>query len=432
MLTLSQIEPRIPISSAPYTITASGSYYLTTNVSVATGTAIHINASGVTLDLSGFTISSTASSAVNSAILLASAISDVAIFNGHILSGVTYSGGSFTGSGFAWGITGNSGSPPFNTRVTDVTVHGVSTDAIYLDPGAGYGSVVEHCTVYTAGGHGIVADTVDDSVAYDCGTYGIYANTVLNCSASVVGSASADAIYAVATTENCSGVCSNNSGVGVYACAAQNCYGVNNGSGYGVNVTENAINCYGYSVSGFGLNAFTAENCYGVSSNGNGLAVNDTAVGCYGQSGAGAGLYCVVAALSCSGVSSNGVGLWSNYTANNCYGVSQNNTGVYCDGTAVNCYGISNGASNCFGLYAGVAQNCYGYGSAGGDGLHCVYTIIGCFGYSASGYGVYVAEIANSCYGWSGSSTGLFANVANSCAGSGTPNYVVLNKYNMP
>lgn len=43
MLTLSQIEPRTPISSAPFTITAPGSYYLTANLSVTTNNGVTIS-----------------------------------------------------------------------------------------------------------------------------------------------------------------------------------------------------------------------------------------------------------------------------------------------------------------------------------------------------------------------------------------------------
>jgi hypothetical protein len=52
-------EKRTPISSAPFTISSSGSYYVTQNLVVSTGTAITIAASRVSLDLNGFTISST-------------------------------------------------------------------------------------------------------------------------------------------------------------------------------------------------------------------------------------------------------------------------------------------------------------------------------------------------------------------------------------
>src|SRR5438128_65952 len=50
--TLQQIEPRTPISSAPFTISAPGSYYLTTNLTGGTG--ITISANEVNLDLMGF------------------------------------------------------------------------------------------------------------------------------------------------------------------------------------------------------------------------------------------------------------------------------------------------------------------------------------------------------------------------------------------
>jgi hypothetical protein len=49
--------PGTPISSLPFTITQPGSYYLTRNLSVASGNGITINADGVTLDLMGFTLS---------------------------------------------------------------------------------------------------------------------------------------------------------------------------------------------------------------------------------------------------------------------------------------------------------------------------------------------------------------------------------------
>jgi hypothetical protein len=97
MKTLVEIEPRTPISSAPFTITNSGSYYLTTNLNVSTGNGITIATNGVTLDLSGFTISSTASnSATPYGILLNSGLSDITIFNGHIRGGVTTTAPGFT------------------------------------------------------------------------------------------------------------------------------------------------------------------------------------------------------------------------------------------------------------------------------------------------------------------------------------------------
>ncbi len=84
MKSLDQIEARTPISALPFTIGTSGSYYLTKNLSVTTGNAITINANSVTLDLNGFTISSTSSPANGAGILLSSGIHDITITNGHI------------------------------------------------------------------------------------------------------------------------------------------------------------------------------------------------------------------------------------------------------------------------------------------------------------------------------------------------------------
>ena len=55
MKSLEQVEPRTPISSLPHTITESGSYYVTGNLS-STGDGIVIEASGVTVDLMGFSL----------------------------------------------------------------------------------------------------------------------------------------------------------------------------------------------------------------------------------------------------------------------------------------------------------------------------------------------------------------------------------------
>ena len=70
MKSLDQIEARTPISSLPFTISASGSYYLTKNLAVTSGNAIVISAEGVTLDLNGFTLSSTEASPAGTGILL--------------------------------------------------------------------------------------------------------------------------------------------------------------------------------------------------------------------------------------------------------------------------------------------------------------------------------------------------------------------------
>ena len=261
MKSLAQIEPRTAITNTgAVTLWQPGSYYLSTNITVSSGDAITIAANDVTLDLRGFTISSTAASAAGTAIVMSGGYTNVAIYNGHINSGVTNNGGTYSGSGFANGIF-YSGAIPYNVRVKDVSITGVSGVGIYLTTGRS--SLVESCTVLTAGFVGIFADVVSDSRANNCGS-GIYAVTAQN------------------SFGDSSGL-----SYGVGGGGAQNCYG-SSVSGTGIGTTI-ALNCYGYSTSGIGLSVTTAENCYGSSTSGYGLVATN-ALNCFGSSVTATGL----------------------------------------------------------------------------------------------------------------------------------------------
>jgi hypothetical protein len=271
MKTLAQIEPRTPISSAPFTITTPGSYYLTTNLTVTSGDAITIAANGVTLDLNGFTIASTVASAAGNGILINSGLRDLAILNGFIQGGVTNNGsGGYSGSGFGSGIYGF----PQNVRVSGVSVSRCLNYGIYL--GTGDSTVVEACTVRTVGSYGIVASIIKASVAKDCGGSAIYGYQMADCRGESTGS-----------------------GYGLYATTALNCYG-SSSSFYGLYASITAQNCYGYSSSGTGLYAFLVNNCYGQSSSSYGIYAYDIATGSYGFSSSGTGLRANIA-NSCDG-----------------------------------------------------------------------------------------------------------------------------------
>ncbi len=58
MKTLDEVEPRIPISSVPYTISASGSYYLTGDLQLSApdANAITVGVNDVTIDLMGYSL----------------------------------------------------------------------------------------------------------------------------------------------------------------------------------------------------------------------------------------------------------------------------------------------------------------------------------------------------------------------------------------
>jgi hypothetical protein len=254
MMTLDQVYARLDSRTAitnatsTYTITVPGSYYLTTNLTVSSGYGIGISVSGVTLDLNGFTISSTLASASYVGILLSTPLSDITIVNGHIRSGVTNNG-----SGFAAGI-GYPSIPPTNVMVSKVSVSGVLANGINL--GTGNTTAVEACTVTTAGSVGISASTIKDSVATDCFN-AISGDQVADCRGIGVG----NGVIANGVAQNCYGQSSGSLTTGVHVSgSALNCYGTNSSSGTGLSATI-AQNCIGSSASGIGLQATIANSC---------------------------------------------------------------------------------------------------------------------------------------------------------------------------
>jgi hypothetical protein len=293
MKTLAQIEPRTPISSAPVIITAPGSYYLTTNLAVSGGDAITIATNGVTLDLNGFTIASTAPSATGNGILINSGLRNLAILNGFIQGGVTNGSGGYNGGGFGSGIVGS----PQNARVSGVSVSGCLYLGIYL--GNGDSTVVESCTVRTVGSVGIAASTIKASVAKDCGGDAIYGDQVADCRGQSTGSSSG---LTATMAQNCYG--SSSSGTGLQAYTAYNCVGQSSGSGSGVYADYVAIGCYGTSGSGSGVYGFLVNNCLGKSTSGTGVNAYRIAIGSYGESSSGTGLIALIA-NSCRGVTNN-------------------------------------------------------------------------------------------------------------------------------
>ncbi len=233
-----KLEARAPISSVPFTITNSGSYYLTTNLTVPSGNAINIAASGVTVNLNGFAISSTSPSPSGNAIQLGGGSRNITILNGFIESGVTNNGlDVYGGSGFVGGIY-PSGGLVYNVRVTGVSVRGCFYGIILAN---GDSTIVESCNVHTVSMDGIVADIVRNCVAWDCGGVAISAEQVSDCRGA-----------------------STKAGNGIEAVTAQNSTGTS-GSGRGLYANHTAMNCLGVSNFGTGLFTTTAMNCYGKS-----------------------------------------------------------------------------------------------------------------------------------------------------------------------
>jgi parallel beta-helix repeat protein len=174
--TLSQIEPRTPISSAT-NITESGSYYFTTNVLAGLNEiGLTIAANDVTVDLNGFTLSSSGGGVHG--ILVLGAQTNLTIKNGTLRnwSGPSISAGAcengryerlrFQKSGdfgiwsgpnsqiseciLRGGTNGTGVLAAYGSRVRDCTVQGYAVGIV-----AGYGSVVSGCTVNESSGTGI-------------------------------------------------------------------------------------------------------------------------------------------------------------------------------------------------------------------------------------------------------------------------------------
>jgi hypothetical protein len=264
--------------------------------------AIVIAANGVTLDLNGFTISSTVANAANggTAISLGDGLRDITIANGHIQGGVTNNGsGVYSGSGFGYGIYYYySGVDPVNVRVSGVSVSGVLHDGINVAYGNN-STTVECCTVNVAGGRGIIAAVIRGSTAVFIGLDGILGRSVSDCSGNSVVS-----------------------GDGVFAETAQNCFGISF-SGHGV-AGGVVLNCSGYSNNtGDGVRAYRiAQNCNGscLSFSRFGVRVDEIAIGCYGYnfSSSGTGLYAYIA-NSCMGDNGSGHSITYGYAYNQPY-----------------------------------------------------------------------------------------------------------------
>lgn len=192
MKTLHQVEPRTAIAGGTSTVTInqSGSYYLTGNIVVAGGDGISIQSSNVTLDLNGFSVSSSAGPAAGTGITLGSVV-NITIRHGNI------------GGGFAGGVRSvQTGGPPqqqFNVRIADLSISYVTEAGIGVSEaqverclvlcsnvnalgigawsvkdsrvrgGSLNGIVVKDCFVDNSSTTGITAQVVENSVAISSG-----------------------------------------------------------------------------------------------------------------------------------------------------------------------------------------------------------------------------------------------------------------------
>jgi parallel beta-helix repeat protein len=174
MKTLEQLEPRTPISSLPYTIKDSGSYYLTGNLASTTN-GIVIHADNVTLDLMGFTLSGDGGAESNGIHVEGS--------SGNERYNLVIKGGMV--SGFHYGLNAVSMN---NSRIEHLVVSGNSSTAVRIDgtsSGSCNGNTLAHCLISQNGGSGVIIDgdqgqcngnTLDHCTINGNGANGCYLN----------------------------------------------------------------------------------------------------------------------------------------------------------------------------------------------------------------------------------------------------------------
>jgi hypothetical protein len=245
MKTLDQIEPRRLISSLPFTISQSGSYYLTKNLNftAASGNAITISASNVTLDLMGFTLSSS-SAVTGDAIRMNAGLRNIAVRNGVIAGNtvVTVSGGapnqswSVNAAGFSNGINAFSSPEVSTCHFSHLRISGCRI--VGLD--GGEQAVAEQVTATQNGNAGIrlASGSVTNSTGLSNGGSGVacFNGSVANCSAFSNGGGGIFG-YSVA---NCAANGNKEVGIIVVSGSVTNSSAVSNG-GNGVSVIEGSV-----------------------------------------------------------------------------------------------------------------------------------------------------------------------------------------------
>jgi hypothetical protein len=304
MKSLDQIEARtaipkspvVPIAGPHFTISAPGSYYLTGNISVSSGSAIVISAgvNDVTLDLNGFTISSTlTASSSGSGIDMPGNHNRITIRHGNITSGTTVTdAGVVTNAGFDGGIDG--GVLQY-VLVSQIHVSGVAGNGIVINQQ----STISECTADNCGYRGLVGETVTSSSVDHCKFNGITATNASNC----IGSSHAGiGLTCSSNAINCTGTSATLFGLYCFG-NATNCTGTSTIS-FGFYCEGNATNCTGISTSSSGFTCVNnATNCNGTTISGfNGMVVGGTASSCRGRNDSGGNSLVAAIAIGCTSV----------------------------------------------------------------------------------------------------------------------------------
>jgi parallel beta helix pectate lyase-like protein len=245
MRTLTEVEPRTPISALPFTITQPGSYYLTGNLSGSVG--ITINADDVTLDLGGFALTGVGAAGSGVSVQSPGNRKNLAVVNGTIRG---------------WGERGVSALNVTNSRLHGLRAYGNGSTGIYFGQGA-----IEDCVAQSNGGGGIVSySVVHNSVALQNTGTGISGFVIDGCVARQNTGAGIAAIDASVTITACTSRENGGDGFTVFAGTITNCSAFNNGNDLD---GGNGINAFG---------ACTIRGCTVAGNHGDGIQVSEQAL----------------------------------------------------------------------------------------------------------------------------------------------------------
>jgi hypothetical protein len=312
--TLQEVEPRTPISSIPYTITAAGSYYVTTNLVPAeiNQNGILVAANDVTIDLAGFALVGGGGSS-GEGISASGARANIVIRNGTVRdwpgSGVNFYDSDssavslqniysvsnlFTGIGLR-----------DNSQATDCVADGNGSYGILARDDC----LIERCRALSNGGQGIVAGdgyTIVNCTAVTNASTGILAGsggTIRGCTARankgtgfVVGDGSAVAQCASTSNSNGGNGFSLGNGIAIKDCTARGNAGkgISAGDGYSI------VNCIAFTNGSYGIYAELGGTIQGCVARAN-----------TGTGGTGAGIrvggYATVANCTVSGNAGDGI-----------------------------------------------------------------------------------------------------------------------------
>ena len=219
MKTLDQIEPRMPVSSLPVTITNPGSYYLTGNLTgIAGANGITIAANDVSLDLNGFALIGVGGSQDGIGYTGFGTQTNLTVRNGTIRN---------------WGGSGIRVLFFYNCQFRDLMIETNGAGGLL----AGNNSIIHHCQAIQNGGEGIDGafdSLITECVALDNTADGIHAGQVIvrNSGASYNGGAGIY-VYTGSQVVHCQALNNTLDGIvlGYYSHAIENTCAGNNPNG---------------------------------------------------------------------------------------------------------------------------------------------------------------------------------------------------------